>query len=76
MDWSSVIGLALALGLAVQAMRPDTPAYPAAVIWALVGVLISNLDPLNWSVSALAILGIGLLGWRMIVNMRQPETFV
>lgn len=70
------IGLALALGLAVQAMRPDTPAYPAAVIWALVGVLISNLDPLNWSVSALAILGIGLLGWRMIVNMRQPETFV
>lgn len=70
------IGLALALGLAVQAMRPDAPAYPVAVIWALVGVLVSNLEPLNLPVLGLVILGIALLGWRMVVNMREPDAFV
>lgn len=69
------IGLALALGLAVQAMRRDAPAYPFAVIWALVGVFVSNLDPLNLPVLALVAVGIALLGWRMIVNMRPPAAF-
>lgn len=64
------ITLALVIGLSVQALRPDAPAYPAAVIWALVGVLVSNLDGPNWSVLALVALGIGLLGWRAAVNLR------
>ncbi len=70
------IGLALVVGLAVQALRPDTPAYPAAVIWALVGVLVTNLEPVNLPVLALVVTGIALLGWRMVVNMRPPATFV
>lgn len=64
------ITLALVIGLSVQALRPDAPAYPAAVIWALVGVLVSNLDGPNWSVLALVALGIGLLGWRAAMNLR------
>lgn len=70
------IGLALVVGLSVQMMRPDTPAYPAAVIWALVGVLVSNLQPVNLPVLALVVIGIALLGWRMVVNMRPPAAFV
>lgn len=64
------IALALVVGLCVQALRPDAPGYPAAVIWALVGVLVANLDGPNWSVLALVILGIALLGWRAMVNRR------
>lgn len=64
------ITLALLLALGVQAMRPDTPAYPAAVIWALVGVGVSNLDGPNWSVLALVALGLAVLGWRAAVNLR------
>lgn len=70
------ITVALAIGLGVQALRPDTPAYPVAVIWALVGVVVSNLDGPNWSVLLLAVLGIALLGWRMVVNIRAQATFV
>ena len=64
------ITLALVVALAVQAMRPDTVAYPAAVIWALVGVGVSNLDSPNWSVLALVALGIAVIGWRAVVNLR------
>jgi len=64
------ITLALVIALLVQALRPDAPAYPAAVIWALVGVLVANLDGPNWGVLALVILGIALLGWRAVVNWR------
>lgn len=70
------ITLALAVGLGVQALRPDTPAYPAAVIWALVGVVVSNLDGPNWPVLLLAVVGIALLGWRAVVNLRAQATFV
>ncbi|MGR3703513.1 MAG: TspO/MBR family protein [Paracoccaceae bacterium] len=64
------ITLALVIALLVQALRPDAPAYSAAVIWALVGVLVANLDGPNWGVLALVILGIALLGWRAVVNWR------
>ena len=64
------IALALAVALAVQALRPDTLAYPAAVIWALVGVGVSNLAGPNWSVLVLVALGIGVIGWRAAVNLR------
>lgn len=64
------ITLALVLALAIQAMRRDTLAYPAAVIWALVGVGVSNLDGPNWGVLALVALGIAALGWRAVANLR------
>lgn len=68
--------LAGAIALGVQALRPDTPAYPVAVIWALVGVVVSNLDGPNWPVLLLTVIGIALLGWRMVVNIRAQATFV
>ncbi|MFD1194228.1 hypothetical protein ACFQ3C_06065 [Seohaeicola saemankumensis] len=64
------ITLALVVALAIQAMRSDTLAYPAALIWALVGVGVSNLDGPNWGVLALVALGIAALGWRAVANLR------
>lgn len=64
------ITLALVIGLLVQALRPDAPAYPLAVIWALVGVMVRNLEGPNPSVLALCAVGIALLGWRAVVNRR------
>jgi hypothetical protein len=64
------ITLALVVGLLVQALRPDAPAYPVAVIWALVGVMVRNVESLNWTVLALCAIGIALLGWRAVVNWR------
>jgi len=58
------IGLVLALlvAAAMQRARPDSLAYPAAVIWALVGVIVSNLGPINPGVLGLSGLGIVYLG--------------
>ena len=64
------ITLALVIGLLVQVLRPDAPAYPLAVIWALVGVVVRNLEGPNLSVLALCAVGIALLGWRAVVNWR------
>ncbi len=60
---AALIALALALAIAVTVLRfrPDTPAYPAGVVWALAGVIVSNLAPLNWPVLGLAGLGVVLL---------------
>ncbi len=73
--WLGIV-LALAIAMGVQALRRDAPAYPAGVIWALIGVVVSNLQGPNWSVLLLTVLGIALLGWRMVVNIRARETFV
>lgn len=54
--------LALAIAVTVQRARPDSPEYSAAVIWALIGVVVTNLDPLNWLVLGLAGIGIVALG--------------
>lgn len=54
----------LVVALAVQAARPREWGYPAAVIWALIGVIIANLTGPNIAVIALAALGIVLLGIR------------
>jgi len=56
------VSLALAIAVTVQFVRSDTPEYSAAVIWALVGVMVSNIDPLNWPVLALSAAGIAVLG--------------
>ena len=51
------LALALVIALTITALRPDTPAYPAGVIWALTGVILANLSPLNLPVLGLAALG-------------------
>ena len=62
------ISLALVIAVTVQTVRSDTPEYSVAVIWALIGVAVSNFDPLNGSVLGLAALGIATLG---VVTFRR-----
>lgn len=50
-----------ALALAVQAARPAEIAYPAGVIWALIGIMVANAGAGNWLVLAVAAVGAGLL---------------
>lgn len=62
-------GAALAFWL--QTLRPDVWTYGAAVVWALVGVLVSNLDGRSGLVAALAaILALALLG-RIWTGLRR-----
>ena len=51
---------ALIVTVAVFRMRPNAPEYPAAVIWALVGIVVANQQSVA-SVSILAGIGIALL---------------
>ncbi|WP_371227002.1 hypothetical protein [Roseovarius sp. 2305UL8-3] len=57
------LGLGLMIASAVQRLRPDTPEYSAAVIWALVAVVVTNLDPLNIPVLGLSLAGIAALAF-------------
>jgi hypothetical protein len=67
---AATIGLVLALAIAtaVQRARPDSVAYPAAVIWALIGVIVGNLEPVNIGVICLAGVGIVWLGLSLVRN--------
>lgn len=56
------IALALVIAVTVQIARRDSPEYSIAVVWALVGVIVSNLEPVNWPVLALSGAGIVALG--------------
>jgi len=69
---AAAIGLVLALGIAaaMQKARPDSLAYPGAVIWALVGVIVANLAPANPGVLGLSGLGIVYLGLMAARNVR------
>lgn len=49
--------LALAIAVTVQLQRPDTLAYPLGVVWALIGVMVSNLALPNLPVLGLSGLG-------------------
>lgn len=42
------------LALWVQRLRPDTPEYTLTVVWALVGIVVGNLDPFNPFITGLA----------------------
>ncbi|WP_425342862.1 hypothetical protein [Sagittula salina] len=57
--------LALLIALTVQYRLHRAPEYGLTVIWALVGVIVQNTDPLNTAVVGLCILGIiAILGLR------------
>ncbi len=55
------LGLGLVIASAVQRLRPDAPEYSAIVIWALIAVIVTNLDPLNIAVLGLSVAGIAAL---------------
>lgn len=57
-----MILLALALAALILRLRRDTPEYSATMIWALVGIVVANSTPANWSVIALCAAGILILG--------------
>lgn len=61
----------LAVALSVQAARPGEWGYPAAVIWALAGVVVSNSTGPNWPVIALAALGVAALSLRAMQSIRK-----
>ena len=69
---AAYIGLLLALGIAVgmQKLRPDSIAYAAAVIWALVGVIVANVAPVNAGVIGLSAIGIAYLALTAARNAR------
>ncbi|WP_372841640.1 hypothetical protein [Phaeovulum sp.] len=54
----------LSVAVLVQAARPREWAYPAAVIWALLGVIVANPSGENWKVLLLAASGIAVLTLR------------
>ena len=59
----------LLVALAIQSFRPDEWAYPLAVSWALVGVIVANLSSENWPVIALAAFGILALSLRAGISI-------
>lgn len=61
----------LVVALMVQSARPREWAYPAAVIWALIGVIVANLPSQNLVVIALAALGILSLAGRAGQSLRK-----
>ncbi|SMX43138.1 tryptophan-rich sensory protein [Octadecabacter ascidiaceicola] len=64
----------LAVALAVQSAHPREWGYPAAVVWALVGVIVQNA-PSNWPVIILAALGIAALMSRTLFSViKGPNT--
>lgn len=61
----------LVVALVVQSARPREWAYPAAVIWALIGVIVANLPSQTLAVIALAGLGIVALALRTAQSLRK-----
>ncbi|WP_116597095.1 hypothetical protein [Primorskyibacter marinus] len=65
--------LALSLGLAgavaTQYFLHRAPSYGITIIWALVGIIVANSDPLNVAVTALAVIGI-----LVILALRGTDT--
>lgn len=57
---AAVLILGLGLAWVVLRLRPE-PAYTAAVIWALVGIILSNLSPAQPVMIALPLIGIALV---------------
>lgn len=63
--------LLLALALASLVVRRlPSPAYGAAVIWALVGIVASNLDPAQPLMIVLPLIGIALLAVPLAMRLR------
>ena len=68
---AALLALAIALGIAltVQYRLHRAPEYGMTVIWALVGVIVSNTQPVN-----IAVLGLAVLGIVAILALRGTDT--
>jgi len=64
----------LVVALAVQSARPQEWAYPAAVIWALIGVIATNIPASNVPVIVLSTLGIAALTFRAGKSLKTGAT--
>jgi hypothetical protein len=68
----AMLGLALVITLGVLVVRPGTPSYGFGVGWALIGVIVRNLETGNTPVIALSLAGIAAItiitwrGWRAL----------
>lgn len=63
----------LLFALAVQSQRPREWGYPAAIVWALIGVIAANLPTSNWPVIVLAVLGVAALMLRAILSVMKEK---
>ena len=67
----AMIALALVIGVAVLAARPDSLEYALALGWALVGIMASNLGPVNAPVLALCAAGLAILAGLVLRRRRR-----
>lgn len=65
----AALGIALVIAVATQYALHRAPEYGLTVIWALVGVIVANTQPLNAAVAGLALLGI-----IVILGLRGTDT--
>ena len=63
--------LALVVGLAAQAEVPRAPGVGLAMIWALIGVVVHNLSPMNLPVAGLA--GLGILAFIALIARGRAQ---
>lgn len=67
---ATLLLLALALGSLILRRTPS-PAYAFALVWALFGITVANLDPLRPMMIALAVIGAALLIWPLLRRIRR-----
>lgn len=67
--YAGIIG-ALVVALAVLMRRPNTPGYAISVIWALIGIIVTN-QLTEIGVTLLAAIGAMVIGWVMVKDIRQ-----
>lgn len=65
------LGGAVLVALGVQRRVPATLSYPAALGWALIGVLAANSSAEHWPVAALALLGLAALAGQAVALNRR-----
>lgn len=70
----AAIVTAFFLALWVQRLRPDTPEFTLTVIWALIGIVMGNLEPLNPTVAVLAGVGAVILTAMTLRLVLKPRS--
>ncbi|MCK0126477.1 hypothetical protein MWU76_18950 [Gelidibacter sp. F2691] len=65
--------IVLLVALSVQSRRPAEWAYPAAIMWALSGVIAANLPAENWPVIVLSAFGIAALALGFVLRRHSGQ---
>lgn len=69
-----MLAATLLVAMTIQSRRPAEWAYPAAIIWALSGVIAANLPDGNWPVVALSAVGIAALAVSFVFQRRTGQS--